>query len=148
MGISLLKAQRPQHSAIPCIFAFIIECISTSHTLLLHIGPFYIHMKGELHGTLNLNKKNGKWLGLRNVFEIELQLTPSFIINKPIFLQKTTLTRLQIPIVQKNVVVKYIDSKPFHMYAKIITRSRILGFHPIDVYMNWPSHFENMTYIE
>jgi hypothetical protein len=87
-------------------------------------------------------------LGLRDVFEIELQLTPSLIINKPIFLQKTTLTRLQIPIVQKNVVVKYIDSKPFHMYAKIITRSRILEFHPIDVYMNQPSHFENMTYIE
>jgi len=69
-------------------------------------------------------------LGLRNVFEIELQLTPSFIINKPIFLQKTTLTRLQIPIVQKNVVVKYIDSKPFHMYAKIITRSEFWDFIP------------------
>jgi hypothetical protein len=34
------------------------------------------------------------------------------------------------------------------MHTKIITRSRILGFHPIDVYMNQFSHFENMTFIE
>jgi hypothetical protein len=34
------------------------------------------------------------------------------------------------------------------MRIKIITRSRILGFQPIDVYMNWPFHFGNMTFIE
>jgi len=36
---------------------------------------------------------------------------------------------------------------PSHVH-KIITRSIIFGFHPIDVYMNRPSHFENMTFIE
>jgi len=50
-------------------------------------------------------------------FEIELQLIPSFIINKPISPQKATLTHLQIHVVQKSVVVKYIDSKPLHMHA-------------------------------
>jgi hypothetical protein len=51
-------------------------------------------------------------------------------------------------VVQKNVVAKYIDSKPPHMHIKIITISRILGFHPIDVYMNQPFHFENIFFIE
>ncbi len=37
---------------------------------------------------------------------------------------------------------------PSHAHKKIITISRILGFHPIDVYMNQPFHFENMTFIE
>jgi hypothetical protein len=34
------------------------------------------------------------------------------------------------------------------MHTKFIISSRILGFHPIDVYMNQPSHFENMNFIE
>jgi len=58
-------------------------------------------LKNELHGTLNLNKKNEKQLGLQDVFEIELQLIPSFIINKPISPQKETLIHLQIHVVQK-----------------------------------------------
>jgi len=78
-------------------------------------------MKSELHGTLNLNKKNAKRLGLQDVFEMELQLIHSCIINKPISPQKATFTHLQILVVKKNVV-KYIDSKSLHMHAKIITR--------------------------
>jgi hypothetical protein len=101
-----------------------------------------------MHGTLNLNKKNAKQLGLWDVFEIELQFIPSHIINKPISPQKITLTHLQIHVVKKSVVVKYIDSKTLHMHVKIITRSRILEFHPINVYMNRPFHFENITFIE
>jgi len=58
-------------------------------------------LKNELHGTLNLNKKNAKQLGLQDVFEIELQLIPSLIINKPISPQKATLIHLQIHVVQK-----------------------------------------------
>ncbi len=34
------------------------------------------------------------------------------------------------------------------MHTKIITRLKILGFHPIDVYRNQSSRFENMTFIE
>jgi hypothetical protein len=66
-------------------------------------------MKGELHGTLNLNKKNAERLGLQDVFKIELQLISSLIINKPISPQKVALTCLQIHVVQKNVAIKYID---------------------------------------
>jgi len=87
-------------------------------------------------------------LGLRDVFKVQLQLLSFLITNKPISPQEAALTCLQIPVVQKNVVVRYIDSKPPHMHIKIITISRILGLHPIDVYMNQPFHFENMTFIE
>jgi hypothetical protein len=31
---------------------------------------------------------------------------------------------------------------------KKITRSKNLGFHPIDVYMNWPFHFQNIAFID
>jgi hypothetical protein len=105
-------------------------------------------MKCEPHGTLNLNKKNVERLGLWNVSKIQLQLISFLIINKPISPQEATFTCLKILVDKKNVVVKYIDSKPPHMHIKIITISRILGFHPIDVYMNRPFHFENMTFIE
>jgi hypothetical protein len=57
-------------------------------------------------------------LGLRDVFEVQLQLISSLIINKPISLQEVALTWLQTPIVQKNVVVRYIDSKLPHMCTK------------------------------
>jgi hypothetical protein len=110
--------------------------------------PLKYTMKCEPHGKLNLNKKNAKWMGLWNVSKVQLQLISSLIINKPISCQEVAFTCLQIPIVHKNVVVKYIDSKPLHMRTKIITRSIIFGFHPIDVYMNRHSHFENMTFIE
>jgi hypothetical protein len=47
---------------------------------------------------------------------------------------QVTLTCLQIPIVQKSIVVKYIDSKPPHLQIKVLSKSRFLGFHPIDIY--------------
>jgi hypothetical protein len=122
-----------------------IQCIISSY------WSYYLlkyTMECEPHGTLNLNKKNGERLGLRDVSKVQLQLISSLIINKPISPQEVAFTCLQIPVVQKNVVVKYIDSKPPHMHIKMIIISRILGFHPIDVYMNRPFHFENMTFIE
>jgi hypothetical protein len=66
-------------------------------------------MKCEPHGTLNLNQKNVKRLGLQHVVKVQLQFISSLIINKPISPQEAAFTCLQIPIVQKNVVVKYID---------------------------------------
>jgi hypothetical protein len=74
-------------------------------------------------------------LGLQDVSKVQFQLISSLIINKSISPQDVALTWLQTPIVQKSVVVRYIDSKPLHIAQKI-TSSRILGFHPIDVYMN------------
>jgi len=51
-------------------------------------------------------------------------------------LVEVVLTCLQIPLVQKNTMIEYIDSKLPHMRTKIITKSRVLGFHPLDVYNN------------
>jgi hypothetical protein len=34
---------------------------------------------------------------------------------------------------KKSKVVRFIDSKPLEMCKKLITKLRILGFHPIDV---------------
>jgi hypothetical protein len=88
--------------------------------IILSYWSYYLFkytMKCEPHGTLNLNKKNEKWLGLRDVFEVQLQLISSLIINKPIFLQEVAFTCLQILVVQKSVVVRYIDSKtPSHAH--------------------------------
>jgi hypothetical protein len=52
---------------------------------------------------------------------------------KPISPIEITLTCLQISIIQKNIVVKYIDSKPPHLQTKVFLKSRFLGFHPIDI---------------
>jgi len=61
---------------------------------------------------------------------------------------QVTLTCLQIPIVQKSIVVKYIDSKPPHLQIKVLSKSRFLGFHPIDIYKFKPSKFEYLTFYE
>jgi hypothetical protein len=34
------------------------------------------------------------------------------------------------------------------MHTKLITKSKVLRFHPVDVYSNWPSHSKNMTFIQ
>jgi hypothetical protein len=34
------------------------------------------------------------------------------------------------------------------MRTKIITKSRVLGFHPLDVYSNWLTYFDNMNFIQ
>jgi hypothetical protein len=60
---------------------------------------------------------------------------------------KVTLC-LQISIVQKKLVVKYIDSKPPHLQTKALLKSRFLGFHPIDIYKCRPSKFEYLTFYE
>jgi len=40
----------------------------------------------------------------------------------------------------------YFSCKGYiHMCTKIITKSRVVGFHPIDDYNNWPIDFEDMT---
>jgi hypothetical protein len=49
---------------------------------------------------------------------------------------EVAFTCLYIPVVQKSTTIKYINSKPPHTHIKIITKSRVLGFHPIYVYNN------------
>ncbi len=95
-------------------------------------------MKCEPHGTINLNKK------IRTItFKGRIRHTNT--IHFFFYYQQTCL---EIPMVKKSKVVQYIDSKPPQPCTKLITKSRVLGFHPIDVYTNRPSQFENMTFIQ
>jgi hypothetical protein len=94
-------------------------------------------IKCESHGTINLNKKI-------RMFTFKRCIRHTITIHFFSYYQQTCL---QIPMVKKSKVVRYIDSKPPQMCTKLITKSRVLRFHPIDVYNNWPSQFENMTFI-
>jgi hypothetical protein len=44
--------------------------------------------------------------------------------------------------------VKYIDNKHPHFQTKVLSKSRFLGFHPIDIYKSTPSKFEYLTFYE
>jgi hypothetical protein len=70
------------------------------------------------------------------------------IASKPISPTKVALTCLQIPIVQKNIAIKYIDNKHPHLQTKVLSKSRFLGFHPINIYKSRPSNFEYLTFYE
>jgi len=53
------------------------------------------------------------------------------IISKPLSSAKATIIYSKISIIPKKKV-KYIDSKPPLHQTKLVTKSIILGFHPID----------------
>jgi hypothetical protein len=103
-------------------------------------------MKCEPHGCIKLDTKSASRLGLQNISPLQLKLISTLITPKPISPIKATLTCIQIPIVQKSIVVKYIDSRPPHLKTKLLSKSRFLGFHPIDIYKSRLSNFEYMTF--
>jgi hypothetical protein len=70
------------------------------------------------------------------------------ITSKCVSPTKVALTCLQIPIVQKNITIKYIDSKHTNLQTKVLSKSRFLGFHPIDIYKSRTSTFEYLTFYE
>ncbi len=70
------------------------------------------------------------------------------IISKPISSTKKTLIYLKISIIQKSKNVKYIDSKPPLHRTKLVTKSRNLGFHQIDIYVSKPITFEGLTFMQ
>jgi hypothetical protein len=65
---------------------------------------------------------------------LQLQLISTIITPKLIFPAEVAFSCLQIPIISKNVNVKYVDSKLPNLRTKMVIKSRILGFHPIDIY--------------
>ena len=103
-------------------------------------------IKCEPHGLLNLNKKNAERLGLDGASDAQLKLMSSLIIARLVSPLEVELACLQIPIVQKIIVVKYIDSKPPTPRTKMVTKSKVLGFYPIDIYYNGPHEYEDMTF--
>jgi hypothetical protein len=79
-------------------------------------------------------------LGLVDATPLQLQLILAIITTKPISLAEVALSCLQIPIISKSVGVKDVDSKLPNLHTKMMIKSRILGFHPIDIYCVRPSN--------
>ncbi len=96
-------------------------------------------MKCESQGIIKLDDVHAS-LRLVDATDLQLQLILVTIIAKPIFPAETTLSCLQIPIISKSAGVKYVDSKPPNLHTKMVTKSKILGFHPIDIYCARPSN--------
>jgi len=91
-------------------------------------------MKCEPQSTIKLDGVNVRSLGLVYATPLQLQLISATIIAKLVSPIESALSCLQIPIISKSVSVKYVDSKPPNLHTKMVTKSRILGFHPIDIY--------------
>jgi hypothetical protein len=90
-------------------------------------------MKCEPQGTIKLDDVSAKSLGLVDATHLQLQLILVTITAKHVFIAEAAFSCLQIPIISKNVGVKYVDSKPPNLCTKMVTKSRILGFHHIIV---------------
>jgi len=95
---------------------------------------------------LKLDDVNARSLGLVDATHLQLQLISAIITPKLIFLAKMAFSCLQIPITSKSVNVKYVDSKPPNLRTKMVTKSKILGFHHIDIYCARPSHMAQYTF--
>jgi hypothetical protein len=67
-------------------------------------------MKCEPYGCVKLNVNNVVPLRLQNVSPLQLKLISTLIMSKLVSLIEVALTCLQIPIVQRSIGVKYIDS--------------------------------------
>jgi hypothetical protein len=103
-------------------------------------------MKCEPQGTNKLDDVNVRSLGLVDATPLQLQLISATITAKPISPTEAALSCLQIPIISKRVGVKYVDSKLPNLCTKMVTKSRILGFHPIDIYCAQPSNMAQYTF--
>jgi hypothetical protein len=89
---------------------------------------------------------NARSLRLVDATPLQLQLISATITAKPVSLAEAALSCLQIPIISKSVGVKYVDSKPPNLHTKMVTKSRILGFHCIDIYYARPSNMAQYTF--
>jgi hypothetical protein len=103
-------------------------------------------MKCEPQGIIKLDDVNARSLGLVDATPLQLQLISTTIIAKFIYIAEAALSCSQIPIILKNVGVKYVDSKPPNLCTKMVTKSTILGFHPIDIYCAQPSKMAQYTF--
>jgi hypothetical protein len=95
-------------------------------------------MKCEQQGTIKLDDVCARSLGLVNATPLQLQLISTAIIAKLVSPTKAAFSCLQIPIISKSVGVKYVDSKPPNLHSKMVIKSKILGFHFIDIYCVQP----------
>jgi hypothetical protein len=103
-------------------------------------------MKCEPQGIIKLDDINARSLGLVDATPLQLQLILTTIIAKLVSLAEVALSCLQIPIISKSVGVKYVDSKPPNLHTKMVIKSRIFGFHHIDIYCVRPSNMAQYTF--
>ncbi len=103
-------------------------------------------VKCEPQGTIKLDGISGRNLGLVDATPLQVQLILATIPMKPISPNEAALSCLQIPIILKSVGVKYVDSKPPNLCTKMVTKSKIFGFHPIDIYCMRPSIMAQYTF--
>jgi len=103
-------------------------------------------MKCEPQGIIKLDDINARSLGLVDATPLQLQLILATITTKLVSLVEVALSCLQILIISKSVGVKYVDSKPPNFRTKIVTKSKILGFDPIDIYCARPSNMAQYTF--
>jgi hypothetical protein len=97
---------------------------------------------------IKLDDVNARSLGLVDVTPLQLQLISTTMTTKHVSLAETTLLCLQIPIISKGVSVKYVDSKLPNLHTKMVIKSKILGFHPIDIYHVQPFNMAQYTFIK
>jgi hypothetical protein len=69
---------------------------------------------------------------------LQLILILATIIAKPLSLTKTCLSCLQISIISKVLVWSMLIQNCQTCIQKMVTKSKILGFYPIDIYCAWP----------
>jgi hypothetical protein len=93
-----------------------------------------------------LDDVSARSLGLVDATHLQLQLISTIITPKLVFIAEAAFSCLQIPIISKSVSVKYVDSKPPNLCTKMMTKSKILGFHPIDIYCTRPSNMVQYTF--
>jgi hypothetical protein len=105
-------------------------------------------MKCEPQGTIKLDGVSARSLGLVDVTLLQLQLILAIITTKLISPTQVAFSCLQISIISKSVGVKYVDSKLPNLCTKMVTKSRILGFHPIDICCAQPSNMAQYTFIK
>ena len=63
-------------------------------------------------------------------------------------LEKQHLRACKYWLFKKNIVNKYIDSKPHALRTIMVIKSRVLGFHLIDIYCNRPHEYEDLTFTD
>jgi hypothetical protein len=103
-------------------------------------------MKCEPQCTIKLDDVSARILGLVDGTPLQFWLILATIIAKHVSLAEVGLSCLQIPIISNYVGVKYVDSKPPNLHTQMVTKSKILGFHPIDIYCAWPSNMAQYTF--
>jgi len=103
-------------------------------------------MKCKPQGTIKLDDVNARSLGLVDATPLQPQLISIIITTKLVSSIEVAFSCLQIPIISKSVGVKYVESKLPNLHTKMVTKSKILGFHPIDIYCAQPSNMAQYTF--